>query len=142
MRPRPNRTLPPNFSELPAGHFEEMTRALHSHEPGIKSAQLYKTQRQRQFGIDVLAECRDGEVEVSSCKCYGKLAKGEIATFSNDFLEHERITNRRQLRANAWTAASHPTLGSWTSWSTRTSCSTRRAWMLGWSARGRGRQRG
>lgn len=88
MRPRPNRTLPANFSELPSGHFEEMTRALHSNEPDIKSARLYKTQRQRQFGIDVLAECRDGRVEVSSCKCYGKLAKGEIATFSDDFLEH------------------------------------------------------
>jgi hypothetical protein len=69
--------------------FEELCRDLMAEEPGISDAYLYGRVRQEQFGIDVYAERADeSEIEVASCKCYQQVRKGQIATWSMDFLTH------------------------------------------------------
>ena len=74
---------------MDAEQFEEMCCALLEKEPAIKKADRYHVQRQQQFGIDIIGERSDGEgIEVASCKCYSRLTKGQIATFSNEFLDH------------------------------------------------------
>jgi tetratricopeptide (TPR) repeat protein len=89
INPSPNRSKPPAFNEMDADAFEEMSCALCEKEPGISKADLYRTKRKPQYGIDVLAERTDGDgIEVASCKCYGKVNKGDIAAWSDDFLTH------------------------------------------------------
>lgn len=88
VTPSPNRSRTPTFHELDADSFEEMTCALHEKEPGVKMADLYRTKRKLQHGIDVIAERLDACIEVASCKCCSKITKGEINQWSTDFLEH------------------------------------------------------
>src|SRR5665213_2071450 len=69
--------------------FENLTCDLMAEEPWIADARLYGRTRQKQFGIDVCAERTiEPEIEVASCKCYQSVRKGEIATWSEDFLTH------------------------------------------------------
>jgi len=88
VTPNPNRSRPPSFHDLDADTFEEMTCALYEKEPGIKSADLYRTKRKPQFGIDAKAERYAGGIEVASCKCVVRIEKGEIDQWSRDFLDH------------------------------------------------------
>lgn len=77
------------FHELGADRFEELCCALWSTEPDVVLPDLHGRKRQRQFGIDVLADRRAGDgIEGISCKCYKSLSKGEIADFSDEFLDH------------------------------------------------------
>lgn len=85
---RVNRHLPVPFHEMPADGFEAMTVSLVDKEPGVVSAALYRTSRQPQYGIDVLARRQDGSIEVASCKCYAAVDKGELKKWSDDFLAH------------------------------------------------------
>lgn len=83
----PQTTL--NFIENGDKKFEEVTCDLMAEEPGIEDAHFYGRQRQVQYGIDVWADRADGSgIEVASCKCYQSVRKGEIAGWSNDFLDH------------------------------------------------------
>ncbi|MBR0684077.1 hypothetical protein GXW74_26670 [Roseomonas eburnea] len=76
------------YHEMSADGFEAMTVSLMDKEPGGVSATLYRTQRQLQYGIDVLARRPDGSIEVASCKCYAAVDKGELQEWSDDFLKH------------------------------------------------------
>lgn len=89
VTPSPNRAKAPAFHDMEAGHFEEMSCAIYEKEPGISIADLYKTARKPQFGIDVIAHRANGSgIEVASCKCYSTIKKGKIPEWSNDFLDH------------------------------------------------------
>lgn len=69
--------------------FEDLSRDLMAEEPGISDARLYGRPRQKQYGIDVYAERTDESgIEVASCKCYQEVRKGQITTWSDDFLDH------------------------------------------------------
>lgn len=87
VTPSVNRSLPPKFSEMDSSPFEEMTCALVDKIDGVTRADLFRTQRQPQFGIDVFGETPKGLI-VASCKCYALVDKGEVAQWSNDFLKH------------------------------------------------------
>jgi hypothetical protein len=67
--------------------FEALTCALLDKEPGVERADLYGTPRQKQFGVDAFGETATGLI-VASCKCYGRVKKGELKTWSDDFLSH------------------------------------------------------
>ncbi|THD64450.1 hypothetical protein [Phenylobacterium sp.] len=67
--------------------FESLTCALLDKEPGVGRADLYGTPRQKQFGVDAFGETVTGLI-VASCKCYGKVKKGDLKTWSDDFLSH------------------------------------------------------
>ena len=85
---RVNAHLPLAFHEMDDAPFEALTVALLDKEPGIVDAALYRVQRQFQYGIDVIARREDGRIEVASCKCYVKVAKGKLKEWSDDFLRH------------------------------------------------------
>lgn len=87
--PSPNRSQSPDFHKLDADTFEEMSCAIYQEEAGISIAELYRTKRQKQFGVDIICEQAEGtSKEVASCKCYSIVKKGNIALWSNDFLKH------------------------------------------------------
>jgi tetratricopeptide (TPR) repeat protein len=89
INPSTNRSIPPAFHELDANAFEEMSCALFEKEPGICTADLYRTTHQPQLGIDIIAQREDRNgIEVASCKCYGKVNKGNIPQWSDEFLKH------------------------------------------------------
>lgn len=78
-----------DFSKLAAEDFEEAVCFLMTAEPGIEEAQLHNAPRQDQYGVDVIAGRRNSPyIEVGSCKCYGKVVKGQLAKFSDEFLDH------------------------------------------------------
>ncbi len=69
--------------------FEELCCDLMAVEPGIADAYRYGRVYQSQFGIDIYAERSDESgIEVASCKCYQEVRKGQIASWSDDFLKH------------------------------------------------------
>jgi hypothetical protein len=67
--------------------FEALTCALLDKEPGVDRADLYGAPHQKQFGVDAFGETAGGLI-VASCKCYGKVKKGDLQTWSDDFLSH------------------------------------------------------
>lgn len=89
IAPNPNPGDPPAFHRMPADTFEEMCCALLSKETRIASADLYRSAREPQFGIDVLGEIEmDGGIEVVSCKCRTRIKARELSKWSDDFLNH------------------------------------------------------
>lgn len=89
IAPSPNPGDPVPFHRMSDDVFEEMCSALLSKEPGIRRADLYGKPRELQFGIDVLGEHEgDGVIEVVSCKCHSQIRRGDLAKWSDDFLDH------------------------------------------------------
>jgi len=88
--------------------FEEMCCALLAKEPDITSADLFGRPREPQFGIDVIGDIEgDGGIVVISCKCYTTIKRGDLSTWSGDFLNHweARWQERRVRRFVLATAA-------------------------------------
>jgi tetratricopeptide (TPR) repeat protein len=77
------------FHRLGAERFEEVCCHLLYKEPGLEGAELHGRPRQRQFGVDATARRKDGSgIDTVSCKCYENITKGQIAAFSQEFLDH------------------------------------------------------
>jgi hypothetical protein len=77
------------FHRLGDERFEEVCCHLLYKEPDLEGAELYGRPRQRQFGVDATARRKDGSgIDALSCKCYKSIAKGKIAAFSQEFLDH------------------------------------------------------
>jgi hypothetical protein len=100
--PSPNPGDPVPFRTMSGDVFEEMCSSLLAREPGIRQADLYGRPRESQFGIDILGEHeRDNVVDVISCKCRGQIKRGELAKWSDDFLNywdyHWRSQNVRRF---------------------------------------------
>jgi hypothetical protein len=87
VTPSVDRTHPPDFHQMPSAAFEALTCALLDKESGVTRADLYGTPRQKQFGVDAFGETATGLI-VASCKCYRRVSKGELQTWSDDFLSH------------------------------------------------------
>jgi len=87
IAPSTNRHDPPDFSRMDAKTFEEMACALLDKEPGVATADLFRTTFDAQYGVDATGEIEDGLI-VQSCKCYGLVRKGQLAQWSQDFLDH------------------------------------------------------
>lgn len=78
-----------DFPKLDDEAFEEAVCFLMSVEPRIADARRHNAPRQKQYGVDVIAQRRNSpNIEVGSCKCYDKLDKGDIAKFGDEFLDH------------------------------------------------------
>lgn len=89
INPSPNRTKPPAFEDLEPDNFEELCCALLEKEPQIQKADLFKTKRQLQYGVDVIGELENEKgLIVISCKVRQILKKGNIPAYSNEFLDH------------------------------------------------------
>ncbi len=72
---------------MDAKAFEEMACALLDKEPGVATADLFRTTFDAQYGVDAIGETDQGLI-VQSCKCYGVVRKGLVAQWSQDFLDH------------------------------------------------------
>ncbi len=89
VTPSPNRSRPPQFSELDDKLFEEMCTALFDVEEHLCNVDLYGVSGQAQFGVDIIGYQRESSAcEVVSCKCYQKVTKANLKSFSDDFLEY------------------------------------------------------
>jgi len=78
--------------------FEEMTCSLLDKEPGVVRADLYHTRFDAQYGIDCFGDLDAGMI-VASCKCQKSIKKGEMAQWSDDFLQHwESLWQRQGVR--------------------------------------------
>jgi hypothetical protein len=87
LPPNINREDPPEFYRMSFERFEEMTCSLLDKEPWIIRADLYHTRFDAQYGIDCFGDLDTGMV-VASCKCQKSVKKGQLAAWSNDFLQH------------------------------------------------------
>ena len=72
---------------MDAKAFEEMACALLDKEPGVATADLFRTTFDVQYGVDATGQTDQGLI-VQSCKCYGVVRKGLMARWSQDFLDH------------------------------------------------------
>lgn len=89
VSPSPNQGEPIPFRAMNGEVFEEMCSSLLATEPGIRQADLYGRPRELQFGIDIIGEHDEGNaIDVISCKCRGRISRGELARWSDDFLNH------------------------------------------------------
>jgi tetratricopeptide (TPR) repeat protein len=100
--PSPNPGDPIPFRTMSGDAFEEMCSSLLAREPGIRQADRYGRPRELQFGIDVIGEHEGGNsIDVISCKCRGQIRRGELAQWSDDFLNfldsHWRSQNVRRF---------------------------------------------
>lgn len=69
----------PSFHKLTEYPFQDLCRDLFAVEPGIATCVQYGTRGQTQYGIDMLAHCKDGDgIEVGQCKCYKKFSPPEF----------------------------------------------------------------
>jgi len=88
--------LPPGIrqGEQPPYHlldeylFQDMCCDLFHYEPEITSCSIYGTRGQSQYGIDLLAQRRDGGIEVGQCKKYSQFSARQIVQVSDEFFYH------------------------------------------------------
>jgi hypothetical protein len=101
VMPSPNRSDPPEFQQLNWKTFEELTCSLLEKEPGVRTVDLFNTEGQSQYGIDVLVHLSGTlAIDVASCKCYKSVPAAKIREWANDFLDHyDTFWKSRQVRA-------------------------------------------
>src|SRR5687768_7961434 len=99
MTPNINRTHPPRFHELGEFPFQELCRDLFEVEDGVVTCELYGRRGHAQKGIDLLANCDDGEsTEVGQCKATVDFSAPEIAGASNEFFKHWEFWKDKKIR--------------------------------------------
>lgn len=100
VTPTPNRSEPPEFWHLDWKTFEELTCALLEKEPEVRTVDLFNTEGQSQFGIDVVVHRSDTlAIDVASCKCYRTISAAKIKEWAGDFVDHyETYWKSRQVR--------------------------------------------
>lgn len=78
----------PPYHQLDEYLFQDMCCDLFQTEPEITSCSIYGTRGQSQYGIDLLAQRRDGGIEVGQCKKYQQFSAKEIVRTSDEFFNH------------------------------------------------------
>jgi len=69
--------------------FEEICCDLFFDEQRVQNPERYGRPRQTQFGVDLVADRRDGTgVDALSCKCYKSIKPRELRKFADEFLDH------------------------------------------------------
>ncbi len=69
--------------------FEEICCNVLYYDKEVDNPDLHGRPRQKQFGADITADRADGTgIDAASCKCYKSILKGQIASFTNEFLDH------------------------------------------------------
>jgi tetratricopeptide (TPR) repeat protein len=89
MRPNINPSTPPRFHELGEFVFQELCRDVFEIQGGIVTCEIYGRRGQPQKGIDLLANCDDGESnEVGQCKAYTSFSAKQIVAASDEFFKY------------------------------------------------------
>ena len=66
----------PSFYELGPDVFEDLCRELVQAEDDVPSAERYGTPGQRQFGVDLLIDYKDGSLGAGQCKSHQSCDEG------------------------------------------------------------------
>lgn len=70
--------------------WELLSARLLDRDPRFRQSDLFERRGLKQYGIDALAEIRDGGNAVLSAKCYEKATAANIAKWSGEFLKHHK----------------------------------------------------
>lgn len=87
--------------------FEEMCCALWYADLGVRNPDLYGRPRQKQYGVDAIANRADAAGrEAMSCKCYKSVRLGQIRNWVDEFLRHwDTYWKERNIRKFILTVA-------------------------------------
>ncbi len=97
----------PPFHRLDAYAFQKMCRDIFCQEKHIESCEVYGTQGQPQFGIDLLAHRREDGIEVGQCKCYKRFTASQIRDASNEFFKYWSKWRPRKVHRFVLVTACH-----------------------------------
>ena len=79
--------------------FQRVCAEAYSHEPGIDRCSIYGTRGQKQYGIDLLAFCRDGsQIELVQCRRYAVFGVAELDDAIEDFRREANHWNGHEVR--------------------------------------------
>lgn len=92
--------LPPPFYQLSPLGFQDLCRDLLAVQPGIARCDVYGTNGQKQYGIDLLAPREDrAGITVGQCKCYASFTEDDLIAATREFLDHREYWSGRDVRA-------------------------------------------
>jgi tetratricopeptide (TPR) repeat protein len=78
----------PDFYEFGERNFELFCCDLLNREPSIEGAKIYGVNGQAQFGLDILANNKDGSRTGAQCKCYREFKLDALHKAVKEFHEH------------------------------------------------------
>lgn len=94
-----NPRIPPPFYELDEYTFQDLCCDLLHREESIGICNPYGTRGQRQRGIDLWGQSKDGQgIEVGQCKRYEQFEINDLKKASEDFLGHWDFWKEFQVR--------------------------------------------
>lgn len=90
----------PQLYRLGGLKFQALCRDLldSGADPQISACRGYGTPGQRQHGVDLIADRKDGGTDVAQCKCERDFPAAEIREASVEFLEHVDLWRSRDVR--------------------------------------------
>ncbi|HKP36194.1 MAG TPA: hypothetical protein VJT71_05000 [Pyrinomonadaceae bacterium] len=99
MTPNINTSHPPRFHELGWFVFQELSRDLFEVQDGIATCEIYGRGGHAQKGIDLLANCDDGEsTEVGQCKAHESFSVTKIIDASDEFFKYWEFWKDKKVR--------------------------------------------
>lgn len=90
----------PQLYRLPGLKFQALCRDLldSGADPQISACREYGTPGQRQHGVDLIADRKDGGTDVAQCKCERDFPPAKIREASIEFLRHVDFWRSRDVR--------------------------------------------
>ena len=90
----------PQLYRLPGLKFQALCRDLldSGGDPQISACREYGTPGQRQHGVDLIADRKDGGTDVVQCKCERDFPPAKIREASSEFLQHLDFWRSRDVR--------------------------------------------
>ena len=89
----------PPFWEMDDSTFEHFSRSLMHEDEHIKYAELYGLRGEKQYGIDIEAERKDGGIDVGQCKCYKAFSHRQISKAATEFIKYwDEVWDSRDVR--------------------------------------------
>ena len=78
--------------------LRDLCRELVQEEDNVTGAESYGTRGQRQFGVDLLIDYKDGSLGAGQCKSHQSCNERLIRTACDDFLEHAARWKKKGVR--------------------------------------------
>jgi tetratricopeptide (TPR) repeat protein len=89
---------PPPLWQIGEYEFQNLTVELLAREPDLKAARLHGGRGYGQFGVDAIAEIRDGGKAAASCKCSEDASVALIKKACEEFDQHKRRWKQEDCR--------------------------------------------
>lgn len=88
IRPYMVKGMNPPFHELGEYTFQDLSSELLAEEPDITHSRVFGDRGQKQYGVDITADNKNGQKEVGQCKRYQTFSKQDLIDASDEFLVH------------------------------------------------------